>query len=391
MPTTRTHSSTNFYPRPPRGGRRSPPTAPPVPTSFLSTPSARRATILVPFLLSYTVISIHALREEGDAQLLEHLHRQHYFYPRPPRGGRRWLHRAGNRLMKFLSTPSARRATGRRGQPDRQRQISIHALREEGDGYALRDDLTGDKISIHALREEGDAAATGTTILKKIFLSTPSARRATRWALLRPKASKISIHALREEGDHPRSFPALVYGDFYPRPPRGGRRAIYLWYTLPQYFYPRPPRGGRHGKVIFHIHTTGKFLSTPSARRATFSKNQAVRPKKISIHALREEGDRLIVFYNFTEEMISIHALREEGDPRSPFGITLNIIFLSTPSARRATSDPWHRPSHRHYFYPRPPRGGRPGRRGWRCTSCYFYPRPPRGGRPPQITLILWT
>ena len=36
-----------------------------------------------------------------------------------------------------------------------------------------------------------------------------------------------------------------------------------------------------------------KFLSTPSARRAT-SKSQAVTETKlISIHALREEGDRL--------------------------------------------------------------------------------------------------
>ena len=34
-----------------------------------------------------------------------------------------------------------------------------------------------------------------------IFLSTPSARRATRHGLLRPLGHLISIHALREEGD----------------------------------------------------------------------------------------------------------------------------------------------------------------------------------------------
>ncbi len=57
---------------------------------------------------------------------------------------------------------------------------------------------------------------------------------------------------------------------------------------------------------------------------------------------------------------ISIHALREEGDViRASSSITI-CEFLSTPSARRAT--PTHRrmnppPS---YFYPRPPRGGRP-------------------------------
>ena len=36
------------------------------PSSFLSTPSARRATNLDEFGEKHTVISIHALREEGD-------------------------------------------------------------------------------------------------------------------------------------------------------------------------------------------------------------------------------------------------------------------------------------------------------------------------------------
>ena len=34
-----------------------------------------------------------------------------------------------------------------------------------------------------------------------------------------------------------------------------------------------------------------KFLSTPSARRATFTSSYLVAPLVISIHALREEGD----------------------------------------------------------------------------------------------------
>ena len=34
--------------------------------------------------------------------------------------------------------------------------------------------------------------------------------------------------------------------------------------------------------------------------------------------------------------------------------------FLSTPSARRATGSSSHRPCRCRYFYPRPPRGGRP-------------------------------
>ena len=58
-----------FYPRPPRGGR---------PENY--TPEA-----------SWSVISIHALREEGDAHGASCWMRHRYFYPRPPRGGRRLL------------------------------------------------------------------------------------------------------------------------------------------------------------------------------------------------------------------------------------------------------------------------------------------------------------
>ena len=55
----------------------------------------------------------------------------------------------------FLSTPSARRATRRRGLPADREAISIHALREEGDRPEWRQGQ-GLQISIHALREEGD-------------------------------------------------------------------------------------------------------------------------------------------------------------------------------------------------------------------------------------------
>ena len=81
----------NFYPRPPRGGR------PPEPKDRLTEMQ----------------ISIHALREEGDSSAPCCCpHRSGYFYPRPPRGGRRAQVANGWRASKFLSTPSARRATG---------------------------------------------------------------------------------------------------------------------------------------------------------------------------------------------------------------------------------------------------------------------------------------
>ena len=57
-----------------------------------------------------------------------------------------------------------------------------------------------------------------------------------------------------------------------------------------------------------------KFLSTPSARRATQSGRRARAGFYISIHALREEGDNISPQWNYCHCEISIHALREEGD-----------------------------------------------------------------------------
>ena len=80
---------------------------------FLSTPSARRATGASVAFDQYEGISIHALREEGDP-----------FSRRTP----------GNNT-RFLSTPSARRATDEQFVLLLSHGISIHALREEGDPY----------------------------------------------------------------------------------------------------------------------------------------------------------------------------------------------------------------------------------------------------------------
>ena len=57
----------NFYPRPPRGGRLKSITQWDWTRRFLSTPSARRATEVLVENYSLRYISIHALREEGDA------------------------------------------------------------------------------------------------------------------------------------------------------------------------------------------------------------------------------------------------------------------------------------------------------------------------------------
>ena len=237
---------------------------------------------------------------------------------------------------KFLSTPSARRATSASASVGGSYLISIHALREEGDQLRSSRCCRPPPISIHALREEGDiqqgavcvhlfrflstpSARRATepparrTGMLRIFLSTPSARRATRGGNLDRLCVVISIHALREEGDPLRVYSPDGRFDFYPRPPRGGRR------------------GGRRGNPL---------------------------PESISIHALREEGDRR-----------RASRLRRGNYfyPRPPRGgrrptrttTSAAIGFLSTPSARRATQLHAEGTESTGNFYPRPPRGGR--------------------------------
>ena len=171
-----------------------------------------------------------------------------------------------------------------------------------------------------------------------LFLSTPSARRATRPADQRRRGLAIFLST-----PSARRATAGVWApyhhilNFYPRPPRGGRPpaeqgrnshpfiSIHalreegdywqeLYRRLPENFYPRPPRGGRQHSP----------------------------------------------FHKLVTQQISIHALREEGD-----------------ASRCCCGDVGP------YFYPRPPRGGRPLLESVKEVKSRknFYPRPPRGGR----------
>ena len=190
------------------------------------------------------------------------------FYPRPPRGGRL-------RLYAFAAHQNA--------------------------------------ISIHALREEGDLTVGDPSGPESVFLSTPSARRAT------------CIPILRNQ----------IYSYFYPRPPRGGRLFL-LCLT--------------YAGIV--------FLSTPSARRATHPLFTCRHSSMISIHALREEGDALPVCRA---------PAADDFYPRPPRGGRHGVRrldgkahrFLSTPSARRATAHRRRAALDCLHFYPRPPRGGR--------------------------------
>ena len=245
--------------------------------------------------------------------------------------------RRGQRSIIFLSTPSARRATGHLYRQSPLPHISIHALREEGDLVVRELLLIVSSISIHALREGGDFIPAGDGV------AIPA----------------ISIHALREEGDKTRYRRRTLCFNFYPRPPRGGRPGGFCFirtsfvisiHALREEGDPQARCSGALG---------GAFLSTPSARRATlgsiFDSNiidnisihalreegdgtalHRHRRREISIHALREEGDFDAEFYKLCP-CISIHALREEGDDRKRALGIVTCRFLSTPSARRAT------------------------------------------------------
>ena len=148
-----------------------------------------------------------------------------------------------------------------------------------------------------------------------LFLSTPSARRATRRAAAVVALQYISIHALREEGDARPPNLSASSSNFYPRPPRGGRPALpgIQPVTTTANFYPRPPRGGRPD-----------------------GKGQRGEQVQISIHALREEGDHAGAF-----TAVSVR----DFYPRPPRG------------GRPGYCCSWC--SALHNFYPRPPRGGR--------------------------------
>ena len=105
-------TTTNFNPRPPRGGRRNSTKGRNANTKFQSTPPARGATLCFAPGSRYFLISIHAPREGGDV------------------------------FMAVLLTSLG---------------ISIHAPREGGDMISCFDLFFDIIISIHAPREGGDS------------------------------------------------------------------------------------------------------------------------------------------------------------------------------------------------------------------------------------------
>ena len=257
-----------------------------------------------------------------------------HFYPRPPRGGRR------------AGIPPSMRVS----------EISIHALRGEGDPLPERLPRHWRSISIHALRGEGDSETLKQRKQSFAFLSTPSAGRATWRKGYIQCTNGISIHALRGEGDKAER-------------PSFQIREISI-HAL---------RGEGDQENTISRNTLDQFLSTPSAGRATHCKGMAADIVVISIHALRGEGDQRsnqahdadlgISIHALRGEgdarrdlsriarQISIHALRGEGDQRAVEDMRKAGLFLSTPSAGRATQMKLRGRRQQHIFLSTPSAG----------------------------------
>ena len=202
------------------------------------------------------------------------------------------------------------------------------------------------RISIHALREEGDHLFDDFLVVVDGFLSTPSARRATSSCVSRasrptnfyprpPRGGRpheqaidyclihISIHALREEGDRRRKDDINAMRKFLSTP--SARRATGRGSsasTMRTHFYPRPPRGGRPSTCP---------RPSPSPR--------------ISIHALREEGDPCPVRHDTQPNRFLSTPSARRATAVSAFNKMQDKLFLSTPSARRATAKTERKPS----------------------------------------------
>ena len=193
------------------------------------------------------MISIHALREEGDAYEPFHLREkiEISIHALREEGDQEQLLAEINR-RRFLSTPSARRATSAANTPA----------------------ATSAFLSTPSARRATTTILTALRHLEK-FLSTPSARRATLSKGLYDVASDISIHALREEGDTLGAIGFAWFLNFYPRPPRGGRliSALLIYSSL---VFLSTPSARRATQEPVSAEQDVQFLSTPSARRATY-------------------------------------------------------------------------------------------------------------------------
>ena len=222
-------------------------------SKFLSTLSLRRATLVVSAFptLVCRFLSTLSLRR-ATTHILAGMQVQTYFYPRSPCGERQVPG------ANSTATPS----------------ISIHALLAESD-LANQDSEIVKAIFLSTLSLRRATAGGGVAHKRNTrFLSTLSLRRATRFRRVPQGLCEISIHALLAESDSWSVGKSSCSIYFYPRSPcgerlwRDGKRREYTPISihallaesdgqrksLPgglENFYPRSPCGERRCKQRF--------------------------------------------------------------------------------------------------------------------------------------------
>ncbi len=211
------------------------------------------------------VISIHALRGEGDTCKVRTCVNVHNFNPRPPWGGRRLA--TGLRIsdVLFQSTPSVGRAT----------------------------------------------QAVWRDINRAAFQSTPSVGRATRKWIFEDPELTISIHALRGEGDRFNTLIITHGSNFNPRPPWGGRRGYSPLFCSFWKFQSTPSVGratNSANRQLFPMGISIHALRGEGDVKKCLPRN---KPFGISIHALRGEGDAIKQLRR---------RLSQNFNPRPPWG-----------------------------------------------------------------------
>ena len=170
-----------------------------------------------------------------------------------------------------------------------------------------------------------------------IFQSTPSVGRATS-ALVSNCHSSDKFQSTPSVGRATVSRTELPYekDHFNPRPPWGGRQYQRADRITDCRISIHALRG--EGDILNYYQYTSRENISIHALRGEGDHERAGlgRADPISIHALRGEGDLRRRLINFLAA-ISIHALRGEGDEQSLARCSVTGSFQSTPSVGRAT------------------------------------------------------
>ena len=146
-------------------------------------------------------------------------------------------------------------------------------------------------ISIHSLRMEGDPSPTWEASKPMPFQSTPSAWRET---VLQVVGQSTGHH-------------------FNPLPPHGGRPLFRSRFRFPRKFQSTPSAWRETGLLLGDGGGNSHFNPLPPHGGRPDSVHDGRKPKTISIHSLRMEGDHSSS-RSSCGASISIHSLRMEGD-----------------------------------------------------------------------------